>query len=61
VAKVGETQVFATMRPVAVVRCDGVGTETSQCTLVRRDPALNPQQGDYAVLTDFSATGVRSD
>mgnify|MGYP006976406619 CR=1 FL=1 len=59
VAKVGETQVFATMRPVAVVRCDGVGTETSQCTLVRRDPALNPQQGDYAVLTDFSATILR--
>jgi hypothetical protein len=61
IAKVGETQVFSTMRPVAVVRCDGVGTETSQCTLIRRDPAVHPQQGDYAVLTDFSATGVRSD
>jgi hypothetical protein len=61
VAKVGETQVFSTMRPVAVVRCDGVGTETSQCTLIRRDPALQPQPGDYAVLTDYAATGVRSD
>lgn len=61
VAKVGETQVFSTMRPVAVVRCDGVGTETSQCTLIRRDPAMTAMQGDYAVLTDFSATGVRLD
>jgi hypothetical protein len=61
VAKVGETQVFATTRPVAVVRCDGVGTETSQCVLIRRDPAMTPQKDDYAVLTDFSATGVRQE
>ena len=61
VARVGETQVFATTRALAVVRCDGVGTETSQCQVTRRDPAFKPEAGDYAVLTDFSATGVRQD
>ena len=60
-AKVGTTEVFATTRPVAVVRCDGVGTETSQCAVIRRDPAFKPQAGDYAVLSDFSATGVRAE
>ena len=61
VARVGQTQVFATTRALAVVRCDGVGTETSQCQLIRRDPAYKIEAGDYAVLTDFSATGVRQD
>ncbi len=60
-ARLGETTVFATTRAVAVVRCDGVGTETSQCTMIRRDPAYQPQKDDYAVLSDFSATGVRQD
>jgi hypothetical protein len=60
-AKLGESTVFATTRAVAVVRCDGVGTETSQCTLIRRDPAFQPQKDDYLVLSDFSATGVRQD
>lgn len=61
VVRVGTSEVFATTRPVAVVRCDGVGTETSQCSVIRRDPALQPQKDDYAVLSDFSATGVRQD
>ena len=60
-AKVGNTEVFATTRPVAVMRCDGVGTETSQCVVIRRDPGFKPQAGDYAVLSDFSATGVRTE
>lgn len=61
--KLGETTVFATTRPVAVVRCDGVGTETSQCTVFRltTDPALDPRKDDYLVLSDFSATGIRSE
>jgi hypothetical protein len=60
-ARVGETQVFATTRALAVLRCEGVGTETSQCQVIRRDPAFKIEAGDYAVLTDFSATGVRQD
>lgn len=60
-ARLGDSTVFATTRAVAVVRCDGVGTETSQCSLIRRDPALQPQKDDYVVLSDFSATGVRQD
>lgn len=60
-AKLPGGEVFASTRPVAVVRCDGVGTESSQCTVFRRDPAYQPQVGDYAVLSDFSATGVRAE
>ncbi len=60
-AKLAGGEVFASTRPVAVVRCDGVGTESSQCTVFRRDPSMQPQTGDYAVLSDFSATGVRSE
>lgn len=61
-AKVGATEVFATTRPVAVVHCEGVGTESSQCAVVRlADKAAKPQQGDYAVLTNLSAGGVRKD
>ena len=54
-AKLGGGEVFASTRPVAVVRCDGVGTESSQCTVFRRDPALQPQVGDYAVLANVVA------
>jgi hypothetical protein len=60
-ARLGSTEVIASTRPVVVVKCDGVGTLTSQCTVIRRDPNLKPQAGDYAVLSDFSATGVRED
>ncbi len=60
-ARLAGGEVFATTRPVAVVRCDGVGTESSQCTVFRRDPAYQPQVGDYAVLSDFSATGIRTE
>jgi hypothetical protein len=52
---------FATTRPVAVARCEGVGTRSSQCTVVRLAPDLRPQAGDFAVLSDASATGVRLD
>ena len=59
-AKVGESEVFATTRPIAVVRCDGVGTESSQCTLVRRAPGGEAlRAGDFAILTDQSAKALR--
>lgn len=56
-----ERQVISHTQPVAVVRCDGVGTETSQCDLIQIDPRFKPQVGDYAVLSDTSATGVREE
>jgi len=60
--RVGETEVIAFAKPVAVVRCDGVGTLSSQCQLIRRDPKQGPpKEGDYAVLSDASATGVREE
>lgn len=61
VARVGSGEVFATTRPLAVVRCESVGTETSQCRVIRREPGAKVEVGDWAVLSDFSATGVRQD
>ncbi len=58
-ARLGTSEVFASMRPVAVVRCDGVGTEQSQCRVIRREPSMTPATGDYAILSDVSARGVR--
>jgi hypothetical protein len=52
---------FSSTRPVAVARCDGTGTRTSQCVVIKLSPDLKPQVGDFAVLSDFSATGVRVD
>lgn len=58
--RLGDGEVFATTLPVVVVRCDGVGTETSQCTVIRKADALaKAQAGDYAILTDRSAKGTR--
>jgi hypothetical protein len=52
--KVGNTDVFASVRPIAVVQCEGVGTVTSQCEIVRLENNGQVQVGDYAVLTDDS-------
>ncbi len=58
--KVGDSEVFATTRPIAVIRCDGVGTETSQCTTIRRaGTGEQVRAGDFAILTDQSAKGLR--
>lgn len=50
---------FSSTRPVAVARCDGTGTRTSQCTIIKLAPNMTPQTGDFAVLSDFSAVGTR--
>jgi hypothetical protein len=52
--RVGQLEVFASTRPIAVVQCDGVGTVTSQCDVVRLAKGQQVQAGDYAVLTDDS-------
>lgn len=51
--------VITRVEPVAVARCDGVGTESSHCALTQLDPQDSPKVGDYTVLTDTSATDVR--
>jgi hypothetical protein len=57
----GGRQVISRTQPLAVVRCDGVGTETSQCDLTQVDPRFQVKPGDYAVLSDASASGVREE
>jgi hypothetical protein len=52
--RVGELEVFASTRAIAVVQCDGVGTVSSQCDIVRLVDGQQVQPGDYAVLTDDS-------
>jgi hypothetical protein len=59
--QLGERQVISKTQPLAVVHCDGVGTETSQCDLTQVDPRFQVKPGDYAVLSDSSAMGVRSE
>ena len=42
-------------RPLALARCNAVGSETSVCTKTRHAPdADNPQAGHYAILSDQS-------
>jgi len=52
-------KVIAHVQPLAVARCDGVGTETSQCDLTVVDPNHTIAVGDFAVLSDTSAGGLR--
>jgi hypothetical protein len=60
--RLGDTEVIASMRALLVVRCDGVGTLTSQCQIIRRDPKHgDAKEGDFAVLTDRSDGGVRQE
>ncbi len=46
-------------RAIAVVRCDGVGSLQSQCDVVRMRPGDAPKEGDFAILTDESASRTR--
>jgi hypothetical protein len=59
--QLGERQVIAHTQPLAVAHCDGVGTESSQCDLTLVDTRFHIAVGDYAVLSDRSATGVREE
>lgn len=59
IARLGDREVFASTKPIAQVRCPGVGTETSQCTLVRKLADFQPQEGDFAVITDASLRKTR--
>lgn len=58
VIRVGGRDAPASTRAVAVIRCDGVGSATSQCDVIRQHPDFRPQEGDFAVLSDHSAHAV---
>lgn len=56
----GKEEIVSTV-PLAVVRCDGVGSNTSQCELIRKHPSLKLEVGDYAILSDVSMGNARLD
>lgn len=58
--KIGDQQEFNNMRPLVAVRCNGVGSATSQCDVIRRNPGRDYKVGDYVVLTDHSAGAARA-
>lgn len=47
------------VQPIACARCDGVGSDVSNCTLLQIEPGEQPVDGDYSVLTEKSARGIR--
>ena len=47
------------VQPIASARCDGVGSDISHCTLMQIEPGELPVDGDYSVLTEKSAQGIR--
>jgi len=57
--RIGKFDELSDIRAVAAVRCDGVGSATSQCDVIRKDPRYKPEPGDFAILTDHSARGTR--
>lgn len=59
--KLGDREVFASTKALALIRCSGVGTETSQCSIVNRagSAEFQPQEGDYAIITDASLRKTR--
>lgn len=59
VVMTGDRENFGITKPLALVRCTGVGTETSQCAVVRKlaDAKLDPS--DFAIITDASLRRTR--
>lgn len=58
--RIGDGEEIAGTKAIAVVRCDGVGTRSSQCDITRlADPKDRPKEGDYAVLTDRASRETR--
>lgn len=60
ITRVGAEQEFINLRPLAAIRCNGVGAGTSQCDVIRRNPRQALKVGDFVVLTDHSADDARS-
>jgi hypothetical protein len=55
IKRFGKQVGFNNMQPMAALRCNGVGSVTSQCDIVRRNPGFQVREGDFVVLTDHSA------
>ncbi len=53
-ARLGEREVLSGTRPIALVKCSGVGTETSQCTVAQKVSGYEVKPGDYGVIVDES-------
>lgn len=52
--RVGEVESFGLMKPVAVIECGIVTTDSSQCEAKAKGKDWPPQKDDFAVLTDDS-------
>jgi hypothetical protein len=52
--RVGETETFGIMKPVAIIECSSVNPDSSQCEIIQTGTQGPPQKGDYAVLSDES-------
>jgi len=55
----GDRDIFTSTKPVALIHCGGVATETSQCTLVSKVADVQLQEGDFAIITDGSLRKTR--
>lgn len=53
---------FSSTKAVAVGKCEGAQVSFSQCVIIKlSSPDAKVQQGDLVILSDFSATGTRTD
>lgn len=52
--ELGGKKVLAATKPIALLKCAGVGTESSQCTVTQLVAGLKPSKEDYAVITTAS-------
>ncbi len=59
VVKLGDREVFASTKPVALIHCNSVATDTSQCVVVRKVSDFEMQEGDFAIITDGSLRKTR--
>jgi hypothetical protein len=58
--QLGDSTILSGTRAVALVRCAGVGTESTHCAVMRAVAGYRPQDGDYAVITDASLERSRA-
>lgn len=59
VVKLGDREVFANTKPVAMLRCPSIATDTSQCVVLAQVADFTMQEGDFAIITDGSLRKTR--
>ena len=57
--RLGDRDIFTSTKPVALIHCGSVATETSQCTMVSKVADFQMQEGDFAIITDGSLRKTR--